>query len=141
MSQFDFDLKNPSKTNKTVISWSRIKKMGIPIREGCEWISDASIVHCLKNHLLENAHEPQTILSHHDARIAFLVKRLQAGKRLDPIHLHISKKKISIYDGAHRLRAHQFFGNDNIEATITASKSERLEAFRGQYNLVGRVAI
>jgi hypothetical protein len=136
MGQFDYDLKDLSKSSRTVLSWKRLKSLDIPLREGCKWITDASIQHCLKHNLLEDAREPQSALSHHDARIAFLVKKLQAGKKLDAIHIHISKKKISIFDGAHRLRAHQFLGLDNVEAIVTASKAKRLQRFRELYNVV-----
>src|ERR1700733_14455923 len=100
MSEFKYDL---SKSLKTVVNWSQLKKLGYPIREGCAWITDASILHCMRHQLFEDAYVPQTDLSPHDARIAFLIKRLQAGKSLKPLHLHISSKRISIFDGAHRL--------------------------------------
>jgi hypothetical protein len=130
--QFKFDIKQAV---NTVVSWRRLKSLRWPIREGCEWITDASIQHCIKNNLFENAYNPQTALSHHDARIAFLVRRLHSGKALDPIHLHVSNHKISIFDGAHRLRAHQFLGNDNIEVRITSAPL-LLESFREAYNAV-----
>lgn len=119
---------------KTVVSWNRLKSLRWPIREGCEWISDASIQHCLKNHLLEDAREPQTELAHHDARIAFIVRRLQAGKKIDRINLRVRKDRITIMDGAHRLRAYQFLGHDNLEVYITASTPELLQEFITKYN-------
>jgi hypothetical protein len=132
MGQFDYDLKE---ARKTTLSLRRLKLLEkkYPIREGCAWITDESILHCFHHHLYENAFDAQCELSHHDARIAFLIKRLQAGKRLDPIHLHISKKKISIFDGAHRLRAHQFVNNDNIEVLLTGSP-KRMAKFTEKYN-------
>lgn len=130
MSQFDYDL---SKAIKTVVSWNRLKSLDYPIREGCSWITDASILHCMRHHLFESAFHAQCELSHHDARIAFLIKRLQAGKCLDPMHIHVSSKKISIFDGAHRLRAHQYVGNDNLEVLITGT-DKRLEKFLKKYN-------
>jgi hypothetical protein len=118
----------------TVVSWKRLNKLRWPIREGCAWISDASIQHCLKNHLLEDAREPQTELAHHDARIAFIIRRLQAGKKIDKLHLRVRADRITIMDGAHRLRAYQFLGQDNIEVYITASTPGLLQEFKERYN-------
>jgi hypothetical protein len=128
------DLKaNLSKALETVVSWERILSLKIPLRQGCAWISDESIHHCFKTNLLEDARKPQTEYSHHAARVAWLVKRFISGDKIEPIHLHISDHKLSIYDGTHRVRASQFCGIDNIPAKITGLE-RNVKRFLNAYN-------
>ena len=118
---------------QTVISWQRFMSLGYTLRQGCAWIDDQSIQHCLRTGLLEDARHHQNEYTHHAARVAWLVKRLN-GHHVDPIHLHIVRHKVSIYDGAHRLRAYQFLGIDNIPVRITADPPELLDKYIKKYN-------
>jgi hypothetical protein len=100
----------------------------IPLKEpGCDWITDESIKECLKVGHLEDTTVPQVRhKSHHSARIADLVVRLEAGEVLDPIHIN-ANTRLSIYDGSHRLRAYQFVSKTrSIPAILTGKHAKRL---------------
>ena len=119
----------PKKYDSVILSWHDITACPIPPRKkgyGCDWITFESIDTCLKNNHLEDVNVPQTIHSHHAARIASLVKILQSGELLTSIHFHVGAR-IAIYDGNHRFRAYQFTGLlDNIPSIITGYNKHHL---------------
>lgn len=122
--------KKPSEFISTNIAWSDVLlKMRHPSKlPGCDWITYESIQECLDTGNIEDTTTPQCPTSHHAARIAHLVLKLRAGETLDPIHLHCGPKRVSIWDGSHRLRAYQFTQKlSSIPVILTGGLAKCLE--------------
>jgi ParB-like nuclease family protein len=110
------------KATAMTISWKRFTDNGFPVKPGgCEFVSFESIRQCLLTGHYEDASSPQTKYSHHAARIAWLIKYIEeTGNVLDPIHIHINRRKAYIFDGSHRLRAYQFLHmSDSMPVLVT----------------------
>jgi hypothetical protein len=123
------------RSERIVLSWAQFRNIDYRVSPGaCDWITTESIQQCLDHGHFEDASIPQTKQSHHAARIAWLVQHLRAGRSVDPIHIHVNHRKAYIFDGSHRLRAHQFLGLDDGIASIVTGRLEVLEQYR-QINL------
>jgi hypothetical protein len=122
-------LRDPSES--LVLSWNQLGKIDYRVSPGaCEWITFESIEQCIASGQLEDARIPQTEASHHAARIAWLVLHLSNGGTVDPIHIHINHRKAYIFDGSHRLRAHQFLGLEGHVASVITGRLEILEQYK-----------
>jgi hypothetical protein len=97
-----------------------LRATGHPVKApGCEWITAESVFRCLALGHLEDARQPQTKASHHAARIAWLIKHLAWGHKLDPLHIHVRRDTAYFFDGSHRLRALQLLGQKQFRAVVT----------------------
>lgn len=101
------------------MSWAALQALGRKLhltRGGCHWVTFESIRACLCTENLEDAHLPYVKgVSRDDARIAYLVRRIEAGEELDPMNLRADvhplnpqRIKVWFFDGSHRFRAYQF---------------------------------
>lgn len=122
------DKPNLKKAKIWVISWNEFLENGYPVKPGgCEFVTTESINQCLARGHFEDARVPQTKASHHAARIAWLIKYIiETGNTLDPIHIHVSKKKAYVFDGSHRLRAYQYLHRDNAMPVLVTGRRKRL---------------
>lgn len=57
-------------------------------------------------------------LNYDDGRVVFFLRKLEKGKRLDPITIEVYKNEVKLADGFHRLAAHVIHGSKTVNIRV-----------------------